>query len=93
MNVPASFMQFIEGAETDDDDWLVPMAVVRCLVPFLAIRTYGKGQVGVESLDSGGGLVLDDIAHLLRPPPHQSFVPHLVALLAQGSSTGRRSGL
>ncbi len=61
-------MEFIEGAKTDDDYWVVSMAVVRCLVPFLANRTYGKGQVGVESLDSGGGLALDDIAHLLRPP-------------------------
>ena len=29
-NVPASFVEFIEGAETDDNDWNVSVAVVRC---------------------------------------------------------------
>ena len=47
---------------------MMMMGFVRCLVPFLAIRTYGRGQVDVESLDSGGGLALDDIAQHLQPP-------------------------
>jgi hypothetical protein len=67
-NVPVDCVKFVEGAETCDDEWAVSIAVVRCLVPSLAIGTYGKGQVDVESSYGVFGITLDDIAHLVRPP-------------------------
>jgi hypothetical protein len=59
MNIPAGCVKFFEVAETPQ---------LGHFVPFLAIGTYGKGQVDVESLYRGCGLTLDDVAHLLRPP-------------------------
>jgi len=61
-------VKYIEGTEAVDDEWVVSVAVVRHLGPSLAIGTYEKGWVDEESLYRGGGLTLDDIAHLLRPP-------------------------
>jgi hypothetical protein len=57
-----------DGKRLSDDEWAISIAVVRCLVPSLAIGTYGKGQVDVESSYGGFGITLDDIAHLVQPP-------------------------
>jgi hypothetical protein len=46
----------------------VPFTFFGRFEPFWAIGTCGKGQVGVKSLNRGGGLTLDDVGHLVRPP-------------------------
>jgi hypothetical protein len=67
-NVSVDCIMFIEGTETVGDEWIVLVAIVHHFEPSWAIRTYGKDQVVEKSLERGGGLTLDDIGHLLRPP-------------------------
>jgi hypothetical protein len=66
-NPPAGCVENFEGAETVEVEWVMSVAVVHHFGPFWAIGT-GKGQIDVEELHRGGGLTLDNIAHLLRPP-------------------------
>jgi len=58
-NVPAGCVKFFEVAETPQLEWVVLFFVVGHFVPFLAIGTYGKGQVNMKSLYRGCGLTLD----------------------------------
>jgi hypothetical protein len=67
-SLPVGCVKDFEGAETHHGEWVVPFFLFSRFEPFLAIWTYGRVEVDMERLYRGGGLTLDDIAHLLRPP-------------------------
>jgi hypothetical protein len=68
VNLSVGCMNFFEGAEIHHNEWVVLFMFFYCLVLFWATWSNRKGQVNAESLYRGCGLILDGVAHLLRPP-------------------------
>jgi hypothetical protein len=68
VNHSVGCVKFFEGADTPQLEWVVPFVFFSRLEPYLAIRTYEMGQRVVMSICRGGGLTLDDVGHLVRPP-------------------------
>ncbi len=67
-NLSAGCVKVFEGADAHRDESVAPYLFFGHFEPFLTIWICGNDQMDVESVNSGGGLTLGDIGHLLRPP-------------------------
>ncbi len=64
--------KFIERAETRHNKWDLAVFVIFRFEPFWAVGNCEMGQKAVVSTCRGGGLTLEDVGHLVRPPGYVS---------------------
>ncbi len=64
--------KFIERAETHHNEWDVAIFVIYRFEPFWAVGNCEMGQKAVVSTFRCGGLTLEGVGHLVRPPGYVS---------------------